>query len=786
MEWVVKQKSCCTKNTIILVFLFFLCSDAFSNILIPYYRNGLWGLCDSNKRIIVEPVYNGVEWIDGNLYKVYTLIDSKIDTNKIQKVGLVNAKGKMIIPDTFNNISLLSNKYSQKTIIEAYYDSLHICYFTINGKYLLTSSISINENYQDVNLLEPFIIFSERHGYYKYGYFHIPTGKFVKKELRYLESIPFIKGAVIMTLMNLKKVQIDSNNNQVKNPYYKDVIHHGNNVYSAIVDNKRIWLNEKGKRMANKDFWWIDKFEGKYAIVRKGEKLGVVDSKFKLIIPYKYYAIKIISNNRFFVRDRGKWGMLNSKNQKKIELKYDYIEETEIYLGGKNNNLILGSNPIQGNDGYYRNVEDLFMSNGLHISHGENGEVSMRNIYMEELGMRDVNYGIGIVVQYWPCYKNDSCILIDKDLKPKSKRYKSLKLINANLYRFEENGKFGVMRLDGSILLPAIYHHIPGMQGKDILVCKNYLIGVKRDFYLPNDSIFSDTTFTCIFNKNFPYYGYTVVKIDSSKIAQPFTYKTCCDATNDGLVLKSKKGENIRVPINMFRIVPEELNQYRFIDSNYLKISCGIDDNISYLIDTPLYKKGYFDFNIIETKLWGLIDTNNQVVLPIEQEGIAIDIIDNWHLNSDESIKIYHQNITTIKHNNKIGFFKADGNYLIKPEYDDIRLIEGEAFVSSTFHDGVAIVAKNGQFGMIDTNNNIIIPFKYRYLVHTYDAPYELNGDTGNGMELIKLNVNEMLFKSSYHQWGKKLYYLYDKNIEGSPRKLLGLIDEQGKEYFDR
>ena len=251
-------------------------------------------------------------------------------------------------------------------------------------------------------------------------------------------------------------------------------------------------------------------------------------------------------------------------------------------------------------------------------------------------------------------------------------------------------------------------------------------------------------------------------------------------------MLKGKKGEIIRVPINMFQISPEEIAEFKYQNSNFLKTRGVIDDNTSSLIDTPLYKNGYYDFNIIETKLWGLIDTNNQVVLPIEQEGIAIDIIDNWHLNSDESIKIYHQNITTIKHKNKIGFFKADGNYLIKPEYDDIRLMEGEAFVSSIFNDGVAIVAKNGQFGMIDTNNNIIIPFKYRYLVHTYDVPYELNGDTENGMESIKLDDANMIYKIPYSYWGKKLYYLYEKTIEGSPRKLLGLIDEQGKEYFDR
>jgi hypothetical protein len=214
-----------------------------------------------------------------------------------------------------------------------------------------------------------------------------------------------------------------------------------------------------------------------------------------------------------------------------------------------------------------------------------------------------------------------------------------------------------------------------------------------------------------------------------------------------------------------------------------------IDDNLLPLIDSNVLNYG---IGFITTKLWGLVDTNNHMVLPIEQEEIAININNNWRLKTvDNSLRyglfnIYHQNKTAFKHNNKIGFFRADGNYLIKPEYDDLRIYEGEGgFVNNFFQNGLAIVSKNGQFGVIDTNNNILIPFRYNSIFPTDYDPNKFNCSTTNGTEEIGITLDKMVFNKDYDYWGKTLYYLY-QNEKGKDRKLLGLVDENGKEYFDR
>lgn len=56
-----------------------------------------------------------------------------------------------------------------------------------------------------------------------------------------------------------------------------------------------------------------------------------------------------------------------------------------------------------------------------------------------------------------------------------------------------------------------------------------------------------------------------------------------------------------------------------------------------------------------------------------------------------------------VKRNGLYGFINANGDEVIKPQYEEYR----------SFSDGYAIVRKNKKWGLIDKQNNIIIPFKY-------------------------------------------------------------------------
>src|SRR5699024_728068 len=53
--------------------------------------------------------------------------------------------------------------------------------------------------------------------------------------------------------------------------------------------------------------------------------------------------------------------------------------------------------------------------------------------------------------------------------------------------------------------------------------------------------------------------------------------------------------------------------------------------------------------------------------------------------------------------NGRFGFVDSVGKLVIQPEYSDVRL----------FKNGFAVVKKDGKYGVINTKNEVVVPFKY-------------------------------------------------------------------------
>lgn len=78
----------------------------------------------------------------------------------------------------------------------------------------------------------------------------------------------------------------------------------------------------------------------------------------------------------------------------------------------------------------------------------------------------------------------------------------------------------------------------------------------------------------------------------------------------------------------------------------------------------------------------------------------------------------------------------SDGIILLRNDSDDAKEPKAHYFSQKTgkilfshedgtpFDDGYALVNKDGKWGIIDTNNKLIIPFEYDYLGMTYQQPY--------------------------------------------------------------
>jgi hypothetical protein len=128
-------------------------------------------------------------------------------------------------------------------------------------------------------------------------------------------------------------------------------------------------------------------------------------------------------------------------------------------------------------------------------------------------------------------------------------------------------------------------------------------------------------------------------------------------------------------------------------------------------------------------------------------------------------MKIYYKN-------GKYGLMDDDKNIIIHPKYDFLF----------NFHNGFARYKLNKKYGFIDKNENEIIPPKYDYLWDFKNgfAKYELNKKYGiidaNGIELTKplFNFYETHYisnRSNSSLWGEhniifKNYSIFKKHIK--------------------
>lgn len=114
---------------------------------------------------------------------------------------------------------------------------------------------------------------------------------------------------------------------------------------------------------------------------------------------------------------------------------------------------------------------------------------------------------------------------------------------------------------------------------------------------------------------------------------------------------------------------------------------------------------------VVKDDKWGTVDTTGNVFIPFQENRFRCNICSREGL------------LETYDKNNKLwGIIDYKGNVVIPLIYDLVL----------SFHDGVAIVQKDGKWGMVDTAGNIIIPFLFDDITNAF-------GDDSN---ILKVRMN--------------------------------------------
>ena len=148
---------------------------------------------------------------------------------------------------------------------------------------------------------------------------------------------------------------------------------------------------------------------------------------------------------------------------------------------------------------------------------------------------------------------------------------------------------------------------------------------------------------------------------------------------------------------------------------------------------------------------------------------------DQWLLTPQHEKIWDNGSFYTIIQNDKKGIMASDGRYIIKPEYEEVPYEIGDMFLRTK---------KNGKWGIINTKNEIIIPFSYDRIEKLKDGILKvLNGDYWTMINMEGNPICESSFSSiskirSYENKFKPALFHVTKHY------LAGIIDEEGNEII--
>ncbi len=373
--FIFKNKNMMKKSTFFFVLLFVLFDvfsiNAQSNTYIPYRKGNLWGFCDENKKIIIEPSYDAVQECFNQKNRSEDNTFFLVKNGK--KWNVVNLEGEKILANPIDSIFYIL-KPDLSLIYFGYYSKNKVGVFNTDFEELTEAKFDKIENRTINDRITAFVGNSEFRITAKGKQYSVNRGdNLAKDNEENTISTPYRE------MFKKQLVQLDSNwvHLKLRQDYCIDsVVHHlhssnfnfgaevdtdietaKNNLFNLIFrffyvskkgqygildiskeNNSISFLKNKYDKVVeiltckssckNKDF------ENKIILfVEKDNKIGVIDNEETVILPFKAGKFIQISLSTIIYQSQDKFYLqkLAYKNSEKA-IVYDHISEKTISL----------------------------------------------------------------------------------------------------------------------------------------------------------------------------------------------------------------------------------------------------------------------------------------------------------------------------------------------------------------------------------------------------------------------------------------------------------------------
>lgn len=362
------------------------------------------------------------------------------------------------------------------------------------------------------------------------------------------------------------------------------------------------------------------------------------------------------------------------------------------------------------------------------------------------------------------------------------------------LYIFLKDNKYGIIRADGSIIVPAAYSKIN----------PNFKEGVGQIW---NDTLvgFADTLGYIIK----PQYNYAfsfengIAKVSESSKA----------GVKTGYI--NKKGDYV-LPLDYYEFIREDENRKLFIYKQNGKLGLFKKDGIVLKSEFDYVDLSDTSFILVkQNRKYGIVNSDGKYVIPLKHDSLRIwtnnkiffykkgyyGILNKTNgrlikksIYSDINTNLHHE-FAIVKANGKFGLIDTAATVLLEPVYDSIVYSRyyGSSVKLYLFKNGFLKIYSfeersiipfstspihffgdwENQTGIVNQDGRIILPPKYT--IETTDSSVLFHNSSGYGLMDMK---GEMLVTPGTYEW--ILHYGYSYLVKGKNKKL-GLIDKEGK-----
>ncbi|MBR3003276.1 MAG: WG repeat-containing protein [Clostridia bacterium] len=424
--------------------------------VLKYKKGDKYGIMDLEGSKITEPIYDKIDALE---YKEGELVVSQNG-----KYGVINIKGINLVPINYETINA-DGYYDGKNYSKSGYkvgirtkEGYRYGYINSDGDEILSTDFNEITRVNDIKDENSLYLLASKNG--QYG---IYKGKEQILNNEY-QSINYNKDNNIFILERSKKFGIANIDGKIIiDVKYVQIDITGKYIYVKDQDGKTEVLNSQGKIVnMSKDISKLSTADGKYTIVIKDEDnktlYGIEDASEHELVKPQYSYIENLFDEYFIASNSdGNVGVIDSKGNVKVELKYNSIQEI------KDTKLIQAKlKDEQSTHIYSSKMEKIAEMKNAIITETE-GYIKANNeeevIYISKEGKKVDNKTV---------YKNNKMFAIEKNgkwgyedqngnIKVECKYDKVTEFNEFGFAGIKSNGKWGVINSDMKVIAEPQY-----------------------------------------------------------------------------------------------------------------------------------------------------------------------------------------------------------------------------------------------------------------------------------------------------------------------------------------